>query len=241
MTLLVAGLGVSVTGDLQGKVMTAVQPMKMAAAEALYETQQPAEFSVLTVGTPDGLHEVWAITVPHLLSYLATGDLDGQVQGIRQLQAAYEATYGPGTYSPYVPLTYWSFRWMIALGFAGMAAGALLLWATRKGRLPRGRGWTPLLVALPLLPLFANGVGWIFTETGRQPWLVFGLLPTAAGVSPGTTVAEVLTSMATFTVLYGVLAVVEVRLMLGAIRAGLPDVHPHEVDEDADAPLDFAY
>ena len=241
VTLLVASLGVIVSGDLQGKVMTQVQPMKMAAAEALYETEQPASFSVLTIGTPDGQHELWSVKVPHLLSYLATGDLDGQVQGIRQLQTAYESTYGPGTYSPNIPLTYWSFRWMIALGSAGALLGAFLLWSTRGGRELRHRIWLPLLVALPLLPLFSNSVGWVFTETGRQPWLVFGLLPTATGVSPGTTVAEVLTSMGTFTVLYGALAVIEVRLMLTYIRAGLPQPTPDPVEEGQDAPLEFAY
>ena len=99
-----------------------------------------------------------------------------------------------------------------------------------------------MLVGLPLLPLFANSLGWVFTETGRQPWLVFGLLPTAAGVSPGTTVTEVLISMGTFTALYSVLAVVEVRLMLRSIRSGLPDVTPPTpADDDVDAPLAFAY
>ena len=244
ITLVVAGIGVAITGDLQGKVMTQVQPMKMAAAEALYETEAPASFSVITIGTPDGQRELWSIKVPRLLSFLSTGTLDGEVQGIRQLQAAYEATYGPGSYAPNIPLTYWSFRWMIALGMAGAAVGAVVLWATRGGRTLRHRLWLPVLVALPLMPLFANSLGWIFTETGRQPWLVFGLLPTAAGVSPGTTVTEVLISMGTFTALYSVLAVIEVRLMLRSIRAGLPEVAAHpaaDADDDVDAPLAFAY
>ena len=241
VTMLVASLGVVVTGDLQGKVMTQVQPMKMASAEALYDTEQPASFSVITIGTPDGQRELFAIKVPNLLSYLATGSMDGRVEGIRELQHAYEETYGPGTYAPNIPLTYWTFRWMIGLGAAGMLGAAALLCALRGGRTLRGRWWGPALVALPLLPLFSNSMGWIFTETGRQPWLVFGLLPTAAGVSPGTTVAEVLTSMTVFTALYGALAVVEVRLMLTYIRAGLPDVTPHRTEEDADVPLEFAY
>ena len=241
LTMLVATLGVVVTGDLQGKVMTQVQPMKMASAEALYDTEQPASFSVLTIGTPDGQRELFAIKVPHLLSYLATGSVDGRVQGIRELQRTYEETYGPGTYSPNIPLTYWTFRWMIGLGAAGTLGAVALLWSLRRGRTPRGRWWGPALVVLPLLPLLSNTVGWIFTETGRQPWLVFGLLPTSAGVSPGTTVAEVLTSMTVFTLLYGALAVVEVRLMLTYIRAGLPDVTPQRTEEDADVPLEFAY
>jgi cytochrome d ubiquinol oxidase subunit I len=243
ITLLVAGLGITITGDIQGKVMTQVQPMKMAAAEALYDTEAPASFSVITIGTPDGQHELWAIKVPHLLSFLATGTWNTSVQGIRELQAQYTQTYGPGTYSPNIPLTYWSFRWMVGLGFAGMIAGAWLLFAIRRGRSPSGRYWPVLFVALPLLPLLANSFGWIFTETGRQPWLVFGLLTTAAGVSPHNSIGEVLTSMIIFTALYGVLAVIEVRLMLKYICEGLPDVSDSEIttDADADAPLSFAY
>ncbi len=243
ITLLIAGLGIIVTGDIQGKVMTQVQPMKMASAEALFDTEQPASFSVITIGTPDGQHELWAIKIPNLLSFLAEGNFHGEVKGIRELQQAYEQTYGPGTYSPNIPLTYWSFRWMIGLGLAGMAAGAWLLFSIRRGRSPSARYWPALLIALPLLPLFANSFGWIFTETGRQPWLVFGLLTTTAGVSPNNTVGEVLTSMIVFTALYGTLAVVEVRLMLKYIREGLPDVSEPELpgDSDADAPMSFAY
>jgi cytochrome bd ubiquinol oxidase subunit I len=243
ITLLIAGLGIIVTGDIQGKVMTQVQPMKMASAEALFDTEQPASFSVITIGTPDGQHELWAIKIPNLLSFLAEGNFHGEVKGIRELQQAYEQTYGPGTYSPNIPLTYWSFRWMIGLGLVGMATGAWLLFSIRRGRSPSARYWPALLIALPLLPLFANSFGWIFTETGRQPWLVFGLLTTTAGVSPNNTVGEVLTSMIAFTALYGTLAVVEVRLMLKYIREGLPDVSEPELpgDSDADAPMSFAY
>ncbi|HET9647018.1 MAG TPA: cytochrome ubiquinol oxidase subunit I [Microlunatus sp.] len=243
ITLLISGLGVIVTGDIQGKVMTDVQPMKMAAAEALYDSEAPASFSVITIGTPDGQHELWSIKVPYLLSFLAEGNTTAEVKGIRELQKTYEQTYGPGTYSPNIPLTYWSFRWMIGLGMAAMLAGAWLLFAIRKGRSPSGRFWPVLFVALPLLPLFANSFGWIFTETGRQPWVVFGLLTTAAGVSPNNSTGEVLTSMITFTALYGALAVVEVRLMLRYIREGLPDVSEPELPEDAEAdrPMSFAY
>ena len=239
VTLMVAGVGVAVSGDLQGKVMTEVQPMKMAAAEALYETEQPASFSIFTVGTLDGSREVFSVKVPYLLSFLGTGSLDGEVQGINPLQESYERLYGPGSYKPNIPLTYWTFRLMIGVGMAAVAIALLLLWATRKGRAPNRRlVW--LAAPLPLMPLLANCFGWIFTETGRQPWLVFGLLPTASGVSPGTTVAEVATSLSVFTVLYGALAVVEVRLLLRYARAGLPPDEPAP-EQDDDKPLSFAY
>jgi cytochrome bd ubiquinol oxidase subunit I len=244
--VLVASVGVAISGDLQGKVMTEVQPMKMAAAEALYETEQPASFSILTVGTLDGSKEIFSVKLPYLLSFLATGHFDGQVKGVNSLQKAYEQLYGPGSYKPDIPLAYWTFRLMIGVGMASAAVALWLLWTTRRSRAPAG--WLIWLAApLPLLPLFANTFGWVFTETGRQPWLAFGLLPTASGVSPGTTSGEVITSLVGFTVVYGVLAVVEVRLMLRTIRGGLggtderPETPPGKSPDDASKPLSLAY
>ncbi len=247
VTLLVAGLGTVVTGDVQAKIMTEVQPMKMAAAEALYDTTAPAPFSPFTLGTPDGSEPTFQVKVPKLLSYMSTGSWDGEVEGINDLQREYEQRYGPGSYTPNIPVTYWTFRWMIGAGAAAMGLGALLLWVTRRQRTPDGetRSGRWILrgaLVLPLLPLAANSFGWIFTEMGRQPWVVFGLLRTEAGVSPGTTVAEVLTSLIGFTILYGVLAVIEVRLLLTYVRKGLPEADPPDEDvSDPDAPLAFAY
>ncbi|WP_432476171.1 cytochrome ubiquinol oxidase subunit I [Nocardioides sp. GXQ0305] len=253
VVLLVSGAGVVVSGDLQGKIMTEVQPMKMAAAEALYETEAPAAFSVLTIGTLDGSEEVFSIKIPGLLSYLATGTTDGEVVGINELREQYEQTYGqdpgaayysPGGYTPSIPVTYWTFRLMMGLGFAGLVVGAWILWATRGNRLPQGRLILAAAVALPFLPLFANSFGWIFTEMGRQPWAVFGLMTTERAVSPGVSTAEVLTSLVLFTLVYGVLAFIEVRLLLTYIRRGADPVDPDE-DPSAphtdDRPLAFAY
>ena len=242
VTVLITGIGTAVTGDIQGKVMTEVQPMKMAAAEGLYEDEQPAAFSLLTVGTLDGSEEVYSAKVPYLLSFLGTGDFQGEVRGIDSLQREYEQTYGPGDYSPNIPVTYWTFRMMITAGGLAAAVAAVMLWAIRRGRTPTSRWLVWAAVALPFLPLAANAFGWIFTEMGRQPWLVFGLLPTSAGVSPGTTAGEVATSLIGFSALYTVLAVIEIRLLLTYIKQGPPDVSaPEPTDDDTDAPLSFAY
>ena len=252
VVVLVSGLGVAISGDLQGKVMTEVQPMKMAAAEGLYETEAPADFSLFTYGSLDGTEERFAVKVPDLLSFLATGTTDGKVQGINPLREKYEETYGqdpgqkyysPGDYTPVIPLTYWTFRFMIGLGLAAAAAAAWILLATRKGRTPAGRGVMIAAIALPFLPLFANSFGWIFTEIGRQPWAVFGLMTTDQAVSPGVSAAEVLTSLIVLTGVYGVLAVVEVRLLLTYIRKGAEPLPVGDPDADAgdDRPLAFAY
>src|SRR5690606_29684887 len=128
VVVLVAGLGVVISGDIQGRVMSEVQPMKMAAAEALYETSEPASFSVLTIGNIDGSEEVIGLRIPRLLSFLVTGNLDGEVEGINDLQEQYRATFGEGDYAPNVPITYWAFRLMIGTGVVTMATGAWALW-----------------------------------------------------------------------------------------------------------------
>ncbi len=252
IVMLVAGLGVAVSGDLQGKVMTEVQPMKMAAAEALYDTEQPAAFSVFTVGTLDGSKEKLAVKIPGLLSFLATGSTNGKVVGINQLRAQYQRTYGtdPGAayysgsgYAPVIPLTYWTFRLMIGLGLLAAAFGGWVLWATRRDRTRISRPLFWAAMTVPFLPLFANSFGWIFTEMGRQPWAVFGLMTTAKAVSPSVSATDAFISLSVLTLLYAALAVVEVRLMLTYVRRGAETLPPppDEHDDDADRPLAFAY
>ena len=251
---LVAGLAVTVSGDFQGKVMTDVQPMKMAAAEALYETEQPADFSVFTIGSLDGSEEVFSIKIPNLLSFLAENNFSAEVVGINQLREEYKQTYGqdpgakyysPGDYTPIIPITYWTFRIMMGLGFVVAFGAALLLWATRKGRIPqRNRAWVWLAVSMPLLPVAANSFGWIFTEMGRQPWAVFGLMTTSLAVSPGVSVGEAWTSIIALTLVYAALMVVEVGLMLKYVRRGAePFEEPPSpsLREQSDEPLTFAY
>jgi cytochrome d ubiquinol oxidase subunit I len=224
VTVLAGALIVLVSGDRMAKVMTDQQPMKMAAAEALYETSQPASFSLFTIGSLDGTKEIWSVRVPNLLSYLATGDLGGRVEGINDLQATYEAQYGTGDYRPSIPIAYWTFRLMIGLGALAALIALWMLWSLRGGRRVSNRWLVRSALVLPLLPLAANSLGWIFTELARQPWIVFGLMPTAAGVSPGTSALEVGITLVVFTLVYGLLAAVEVGLLLRRIRSGLPDV-----------------
>jgi cytochrome d ubiquinol oxidase subunit I len=240
----VAALGVAVTGDLQGKVMTAQQPMKMAAAEALYRTEQPASFSVFTVGTLDGGREVFSVKVPRVLSFLATGHFDGKVQGIDDVQAAERAKYGPGDYRPVIPLAYWNFRIMVGVGFLTALIALLGWWLIRRGRLPANR-WVWRLGVLSLtLPFVGNSAGWIFTEMGRQPWSVYGVLKTPSSVSPGVGATSMLISVIALTTLYGVLLVIEAGLMARYVKAGPPseeEVLAPPGEDDAEPSLVFAY
>jgi cytochrome bd ubiquinol oxidase subunit I len=254
---LVAGIGVVISGDAQAKIMTEVQPMKMAAAEALYETEEScAPFSLFTIGTLDGSEETFSVTVPCLLSYLATGSFDGEVEGINDLRAQYQEEYGEdpgatyydptGKYSPIIPVTYWTFRLMIGFGAVAAMFSALVLFLTRKGRAPTSRWFGRMAVATPLAMLAANSFGWIFTEMGRQPWVVFGLMNTANGDSPGVSPTEAWISLTSLTLLYGVLAVIEVGLILRVVKKGAdpfqePPDPSQRGSDDEDRPLAFAY
>jgi len=223
----------------------------MAAAEALYDTETSAPFSVFTVGTPDGTQEKFSVKVPKVLSFLATGSPNGTVEGINQLRDRYEATYGtdPGaryysaSYTPIIPVTYWTFRFMIGLGLLSALGGVVVLWTTRRGRAPTDRRWVWLGIAMPLLPLLANSFGWIFSEMGRQPWAVFGLMTTDHAVSPSVSVTEAAISLGVLTLVYAALAVVEVKLILTYAGAGAePYAEPPAPGPDqSDRPLAFAY
>jgi cytochrome bd ubiquinol oxidase subunit I len=211
------------SGDIQARLMDTQQPMKMAAAEALYNTTNGASFSLLTIGNLSG-QPVFQIRVPHLLSLLATLSYNGQVQGINQVQAAEAAKYGPGSYQPLLWATYWSFRVMAGAGILLLLLSAWALWRARRPDFARSDWFLwPALIGI-VLPMLANLSGWLFTELGRQPWIVYGLMKTLRGVSPTVPVGEVATTLAAFTAIYTLLGVIAVVLMARAARRDLDGV-----------------
>ncbi|HJC61533.1 MAG TPA: cytochrome ubiquinol oxidase subunit I [Candidatus Dietzia intestinigallinarum] len=255
LAMVIAGLAVAYTGDAQGKLMFHQQPMKMASAESLCQTETDPKFSILTIGTHNNCDSVkHVIEVPYVLPFLAEGKFEGvTLQGVENLQAQYEEQFGPGNYTPNLFVTYWSFRAMI--GFAAGAAALALagLWVTRRGRVPDQKwfGWLAL-IAIPT-PFLANSAGWIFTEMGRQPWVVHpnptGVdmirLTVDQGVSSHSG-ATVVASLVSFTLLYAALAVVWFRLMRKHAMAGplpgdaqVPGLDGSD-DEQPDS-LNFAY
>jgi len=284
VVMLVSGAGVAVSGDLQGKLMYQQQPGKMSAAEALCEGEEGAAFSILTIGDlsdPDSCEDVQhVLTVPGLASYLGTGHFSGEesyLPGTEDVQREYAERYGdttasgdPVEYTPPLAIAYWSFRLMIGLAVFSAALAVAAWWYTRKGRVTDKRWLARLgIVAIPM-PFLASSFGWIFTEVGRQPWVVApnptGIdqirLLTERGVSTAVSPGVVLTSMVVFTLLYGALAVVWFRLMHRYAVEGVPgtvrDESPEaraaarddepgpggpgaDGDAEADRPLSFAY
>ena len=230
VVLVPATLLAVLVGSQLGVVETTYQPMKIAAAEAQWETCQPCSFSLFQIGggnndeTPTQI-----IQVPHLLSILATLSWNGQVIGLNELQAQYEQQYGPGYYVPNVFIQYWSMRVMAyggSLLFLLSVVAAFLMWR-RRFVTSRWFLWCAVW-AIPI-PFILNTSGWLLTENGRQPWIVQGLLLTRDAVSPSVSTASLVTSIAAFLILYGVLAVIDWLLMTRYARRSLgpptEDVH----------------
>lgn len=214
----VAAALIILSGHSQAQHMVRIQPMKMAAAEGLFESEDPASFSLLTIGDLDGRSEVFAIRLPALLSLLAYNRLTGEVRGINDLQAEYEALYGPGNYVPPAWVAYWTFRAMVGAGFLMLALALYALWLLRGGLdRPRGLRLFPLAI---LLPYLGTTTGWLLTETGRFPWAVYGLMRIEHGVSPNVSAGMVLTTLVGFTLIYGALMGATIYLLARYARAG---------------------
>ncbi|WP_425824761.1 cytochrome ubiquinol oxidase subunit I [Streptomyces fractus] len=276
---IISGLGVTLSGDQVAKEMFKEQPMKMAAAEALWDGQNGAPFSIFAVGDVDEGHNSVELSIPDMLSFLADSNFDSYVPGINDTAQAEADKYGgqPSDYMPSVFVTFWGFRVMIGFGMVSFVGGIVGLWLTRQKKflahqfrtgeyevprlmLTKQRELGPTLtkwawrfgLLTMTFPLIANSAGWIFTEMGRQPWVVNGLMTTADAVSPNISPTEQLIGLSVLTVLYAVLAVIEVRLTARHIKKG-PDTSeeppsqdptlrgPSALDEDADAELTFAY
>jgi len=237
--LLVAVVLSAVSGDLQARLMDVQQPMKMAAAEALYNTQNGASFSLLTIGNLSG-QPIFQIRVPHLLSLIADLDWNGTVIGINQMQAAEVAKYGPGNYAPILWLTYWSFRAMVGAGILMIVVGAWGIWLSWRKKLLSSRWFLRAALAGIALPIIANASGWIFTEAGRQPWIVYGLMETAKGVSTVPT-ADVAAALAGFVAVYSVLAVLAIVLVARAAHRPLDRVDEAAAGEGPPAPTRLVY
>jgi len=200
----------------------------MAAAEAIYNTQNGASFSLLTIGDLSG-NPIFQIRLPHMLSVLADNNWNGSVLGINQIQVKEAAKYGQGSYKPILWVTYWTFRLMVGCGILMLLLMAAGLWLMRRGRLERSGWFLKVSVPAMALPFIANTTGWIFTEMGRQPWVVYGLLKTSQAVSHIGT-GYVVTTLVGFTAIYSLLAAIDFGLMARFARgeegAGESDDEP---------------
>ena len=210
-----------VAGHAQGVYLREVQPMAAAASEAHYETADPADFSLVALFDSTGKNVTWDLRIPKMLSWLYYFRFSGEVEGIDNLQQQYVELYGPGDYVPLVALTYWTFRIMVGIGTLMVAVSLAALYLPWKKWPDKWTRWLKWGVWVLFLPYLANTAGWILTETGRQPWIVHGLLLTKDGVSP-LSPGIVLMSLVGFVLIYGVLMGFDVYLLAKYAKLGLP-------------------
>ncbi len=206
-------------GSELGVIEARYQPMKIAAAEAQWTTCQPCSFSLFQIGGGNNDHAPTQIlAIPHLLSLLATNSWNGKVTGLSPLQSQYTRQFGPGYYVPDVFIQYWSMRIMAYTAGLMFLLGLWGLWLLRRRTLARSRWFLTLAVWAVILPFLMNTAGWLLTESGRQPWIVQGIMLTKNAVSPSVGLASVIISLTVFVAAYLSLTIVDAMLMIRYAR-----------------------
>ena len=220
-------------GNKLGEIEAKYQPAKIAAAEAQWTNCQPCSFSLFQIGggrndqTPTQI-----IAVPHLLSVLADGTWNGPVEGLNELQSQYQKQYGPGNYIPDVFIQYWSMRVMAYLGSLIALLALWGGWLLHRGTLDRSKWFGRFALWAVVTPFVMNTAGWLLTESGRQPWIVQGLLKTVNANSPGVSATDIWISLITFVLIYIALGTADLVLMLRYGRRGLEDAQAAEAGTD---------
>ena len=270
--VLVGGLGTAASGHIQGQEMVEVQPMKMAAAEGICVDTEGAAFTVAQFGScplgEDGTQPTQFIKVPGVASFMSHNSFTATSEGVADVQARmvellnsdpnFTAKYGDASQYDFRPpqmVTFWSFRFMIGLGMVAFLLAAWGLWATRGGRTSSNKWLSTLaLVNLPL-PFAAASFGWIFTEMGRQPWVVVPNqqalamasdlgsvnMMTETGISPNVPAGQMLATVILFTLLYGVLGVMWYILMKRYAVEGIHSPKADKAEDEAPTDLSFGY
>jgi cytochrome d ubiquinol oxidase subunit I len=242
VVMLPAMLFAMLVGSELGVVEGRYQPMKIAAAEAQWTTCQPCSFSLFQIGggnndqTPTQI-----ISVPHLLSLLATNRWNGKVTGLNEVQAQYVQQYGPGNYVPNVFVQYWAMRVMAYAALLITLLAVSGLWLMWRRRLAQSRFFLRAAIWAVPIPFIMNTAGWLLTESGRQPWVVQGLQQTRAGVSPSVSTPMIVFSIIVFLLLYGALAIVDVVLMTRYARRGLAPPPADEEQPEEQPQPSFSY
>jgi len=219
---------VGLVGDAHGKFLARTQPMKICAAEAIWEDEQPADLVLVAGIDQKGEDNTFEIRIPKALSFLLYSNFTGGIKGLQYWQAEDVAKYGPGNYIPSVTLSFWSFRIMVGAGLLMALLAFLALVKPRIKFLDKSQLFLELLLPGMALPYLASTAGWVLTESTRQPWIVYGLQKVQDAVSPNVTTGDVLFSLILFFVLLGALVTVTGWLMY---KSGISEPEAEKVIE----------
>ncbi|OLN27112.1 Cytochrome d ubiquinol oxidase subunit I [Desulfosporosinus metallidurans] len=225
---LISAFGVAGVGHLQGMHLVQAQPMKMAAAEAHWETENPAGLLLYASIDEQGQKNNSELKIPALLSFLSYNSFTGEVKGIHELQAAAVKQYGPGNYVPPVTSLFWSFRIMLTAGVWLLLIALVGLYFYKTNRLEQKAWFLKIVLWTIPVPYIANTTGWYLAEVGRQPWIVYGLQKVEAGVSSSVSAVSMLIALVGFTLIYAALALAGVYLFIKVIKKGPEEASPEE-------------
>lgn len=217
---LISTLGVSGIGHLQGMHLVKTQPMKMAAAEAHWETENPAGLSLYASIDEQGQKNNFEVKIPALLSFLSYNSFTGEVKGIHELQEAAVNEYGPGNYVPPVASLFWSFRIMLTAGIWLVLIALLGLYFNKTKAYEQNPWFLKLMLWTIPIPYIANTAGWFLAEVGRQPWIVYGLQRVDQGVSTSVSLVSMMIASIGFLLIYTILAVADIYLMVKYVKKG---------------------
>jgi cytochrome bd ubiquinol oxidase subunit I len=200
------------SGDVQGKLIADNQPVTLAAMEGLFETEKGAPLVIL--GQPDVQNRKLdnPLVIPSMLSFLTYKQWTANVRGLD--------AFSQDQWPDMIALLYYSYHVMVGLGtifIAVMVLAALLL---RRGRLYETRWMLWVLMICVPLPYIANTAGWMTAELGRQPWLIYGLMRTAHGVSPRVHAGNAWFTLIGFMGMYAVLTILWLFLVYREIEIG---------------------
>ncbi len=209
---LVCAILVAVVGDFSGSNVAKAQPTKLAAMEAVWETQSGAPMHLLVVPDPENeRNAVEAIGIPKLLSWLSYRDWNAEIKGLKDF---------PKEDRPPMLLTFASFRAMVGLGMLFILLSLMGYVYSKRDSIEQAPVFLRVMLYAIPLPYIAGQLGWIMAEVGRQPWIVYGVLRTSEAVSKSITASQVVVSLIGFTLLYGFLGIVDVYLLAKYSRRG---------------------
>lgn len=222
--LLVAAPLQAFVGDLHGLNTAKHQPAKLAAIEGHWENRPGEAVPLILFGLPDMEAEQtrYALEIPHLGSILLTHSWDGQFPGLKEFAKADR---------PNSLVVFWSFRLMVGLGFLMILLAAWGAWLFRRGRIFKSRNYLRFALAMGPAGLVAILAGWVTTEVGRQPWVVYGVMRTADAVSP-LSAGQVGFTLAMFIVVYAFVFGAGTAYLLRIIGKG-PEVRESDPDGGA--------
>ena len=222
MLLLLAPMQ-TVVGDFHGLNTLKHQPMKVAAMEGNWETREGVPLLLFAIPDKEQQQNHFELGIPKLASFILTHDWEGTVPGLKEV---------PVEEQPPVFIVFWSFRVMVGLGLLMIAVGVWGLVLRPGGRYFRSTAFLQTLRLMSISPFLAVLAGWVVTETGRAPWLIYGQMTHAQGLTPSLTGGMALFTLIGYVVVYSLVFSSGVYYLLKVFRGGLEKANaPHEMDE----------